>query len=161
MLLSGPFIGSRFEGVDTRGIPDCDEFPRQPESELGPRPIVSVREEELPSFDEVLEAASLRYSKNARELAGRDGRCHLRLHGRKGGDWSIEFQNGSMSIERGDCTGPEGRVDTWIETSTVDLERLVRGGADVAQVFYNGRVTIRGDMSLAMRLASLLVSLPR
>jgi putative sterol carrier protein len=153
-LLSGPFIGSRYAGIDTRDIPDCDEFPVQPESELGPRPIVAPHEEEIPSFDRFLEAASMRYSTGAREAAGRDGRCHLRLHGERGGDWSVEFQNGSMSVERRVRPG----ADTWIETSVEDLVRLVQGQADVAQVFYNGRVTVRGDMGLAMRLASLLVS---
>ena len=157
-LLSGPFIGSRLPHVDTRNVPrfaEFPEFPELPESERGPRAIEFDATREESRFGRVFAAAAHAFDPGRPEFAGRDGRCQLNVRG--AGTWCCEFNGGVLHVAR----APEASVpeaDAVLETSAEELVRVLGGHAAVAEVFHGGRVTVRGDMSLVMRLASVLMT---
>lgn len=73
------------------------------------------------------------------------------LTGEKGTDFHVDIKGGK-------CTAAEGRSDSPTTTFTADAQDyldLVAGKADGMSLFMQGKLSVDGDMGLAMRLQSL------
>jgi len=152
-LLSGPFIGSRYD-VWPVNAPDLPEFPRLPESELGPRPIGPVPDAVPPEARArvryALTEAVRRHAMAPAELDGVEGRLHLCAD--EAGEWTLELAGGRLRVR----PGLGGQADARLELPARDLEGLFRGEGSAVALFNAGRARLRGDLRLAMRLASFL-----
>lgn len=70
------------------------------------------------------------------------------LTGDGGGDWVLKIADGT-------CTVAEGRADSPTLTLTMDANEyvaLVLGRLDAMGAFASGKVKLKGDMMLAMKL---------
>ena len=109
-------------------------------------------------IERMLRAASRAYGSGRPEASGRDGRCHVNVHGEGGGAWCCEFVDGALAIGRALPEPSLSDADAVLETSSDQWTRVLAGTTDVAEAFHSGGVTVRGDMSLVMRLASVLAT---
>ncbi len=80
------------------------------------------------------------------------GVCKLHLTGPGGGCWTIDFGRSRQRIRAGDGDA----ADTLLATTMPDFLAVLRGGGDPVEMFYRGALTVRGDVSLAMRVTDLL-----
>ena len=74
-------------------------------------------------------------------------------------DGSVRFvieDEGAVRIDASGATADDGDADCTITASAETFQDLLAGELDPTAAFMSGRLTIDGDMGLAMRLGSLL-----
>ena len=71
--------------------------------------------------------------------------------GDDGGTWHAAIANGACTVSAGDHASP----GVTISASAVTWARIVAGTTDPQTAFLMGKVRVKGDMGLAMRLRSL------
>jgi putative sterol carrier protein len=74
-------------------------------------------------------------------------------------DGSVKFvieDEGSVRIDGGGASADDGEADCTLTASAETFQSLLDGDLDPTGAFMSGRLTVDGDMGLAMRLGSLL-----
>jgi putative sterol carrier protein len=71
-----------------------------------------------------------------------------------GGTWVVDIKNGVASVTDGAAANP----NMTVTTSGPDMLAIVNGDLNAVSAFMQGRVRIEGDMSLAMKLQTVLAS---
>jgi putative sterol carrier protein len=104
---------------------------------------------ELTTAKETLEALSR--SASAEKLKGMDATILFDLSGEGGGQWTVTIDDGRVDFEEGSPESPTVTVEAQAE----DLKALVKGELNPMAAFMQGRVKVRGDMSIAMQLQKL------
>jgi len=79
-----------------------------------------------------------------------DAVYQFNVTGDNGGNWTVDLRGSAVSA------GTHDGADCTIGITDEDLIALVQGETSGPQLFMGGRITIEGDMSLAMRLQSVL-----
>lgn len=74
------------------------------------------------------------------------------LTGEGGGKWTLKFENGKVEVNEGETASP----NMTLSMSAQDFVDLSNGTLNPMAAFMQGKLKISGDMSLAMRLQSLL-----
>jgi putative sterol carrier protein len=64
----------------------------------------------------------------------------------------IDARGGDATVSRDDVAG----ADCTLDVSAADLEQILAHELDPTAAFMNGRLRIKGDMGVAMQLASIL-----
>jgi hypothetical protein len=81
-------------------------------------------------------------------------RIRIRLSGEGGGDWRLDVGDGSARV------APEapgaGEPELTVSASAADWARLVRGALDAMAAFSAGKLSLQGDLTLALHLAEWL-----
>ncbi|KAF0303600.1 Non-specific lipid-transfer protein [Amphibalanus amphitrite] len=62
--------------------------------------------------------------------------------------WTVDVKNGNGSVE----FGTDKKADVTLTLSDVDLVDLMMGKLDAQKAFFQGKLKIKGNMGLAMRL---------
>ncbi len=161
-LLSGPFIGYRYDGADVASsLPAGLPFQSMPNSERagsGWRSPVAASEPATgdgrlgDTVREIFEhRLGQRMSAHPELALHRSGICQFTVSGEGGGTWCIDLSGDGGTVHPGE----HDRPDCVVEVGAEDFVALVNGAADPVELFYLGRLSIRGDVSLAMRMASL------
>lgn len=83
--------------------------------------------------------------------AGIDAKVQFHITGNQGGDWVATIRDQKLVVEQGVTTNP----NLAISADTQDIFNLVGGKLNPMQAFMQGKVQVKGDMGLAMRLASV------
>ena len=83
--------------------------------------------------------------------AGIDARIQFHITGAQGGDWVANIQNQKLVVEPGVTQNPS----LSISADTQDIFSLIGGRMNPMQAFMQGKVQVKGDMNLAMRLLSV------
>jgi putative sterol carrier protein len=104
---------------------------------------------EITTGREALEA--LAGSASAEKLKGMDATLLFDLSGEGGGQWTVTIDEGQVDFTEG---SPEPPTVT-VEASVQDLKALVTGELSPMAAFMQGRVKVKGDMSIAMQLQKL------
>ncbi len=79
---------------------------------------------------------------------------HLRLTGPDGGDLTITFERGRVSVRRGVPRPP----DATLVLATSTLRRLLAGQADVTSAQMMGQVRLDGDPTAVMVLGGIVTA---
>ncbi|MCB1426185.1 MAG: SCP2 sterol-binding domain-containing protein [Zhengella sp.] len=72
---------------------------------------------------------------------------------------SVKFDcgaDGVILIDGNTVTTTDGDADCTIKMSKSDFEDMLAGELDPTAAFMQGKITVEGDMSVAMQLSSLL-----
>ena len=85
------------------------------------------------------------------KAAGVDAKIQFHITGNQGGDWVATIQNQKLSVEPGTTPNP----NLTLSADTQDLLNLYSGKLNPMQAFMQGKVQIKGDMGLAMRLMDM------
>jgi putative sterol carrier protein len=75
------------------------------------------------------------------------------LSGPNGGTWIADFRMGTAGVRQGDEA-----AQCAISMTDNDFVAMVAGKFDPRMAFMSGRLTVTGDMSLAMKLGQVLMA---
>ncbi|XP_015674692.1 hydroxysteroid dehydrogenase-like protein 2 isoform X2 [Protobothrops mucrosquamatus] len=81
------------------------------------------------------------------------GVYQFELSGEEGGTWYIDLKNKGGSAGIGE---PPGKVDVIMNMSGSDFVKMFSGKLKPTMAFMSGKLTIRGDVGLAIRLEKLM-----
>ncbi len=86
-------------------------------------------------------------------VAGLDGKSFLMdLTGEGGGKWTLRVEGDRVLLEEGETAPP----DVTLTMEAQDFIRLSTGELNPVAAFMQGKIKIGGDMTLAMRLQTIL-----
>lgn len=88
-------------------------------------------------------------------LAGIEGVIQFDIHGPGGGVWNAAIRGGGLKVSR----GPAPKPDLSLQASTQDWLDLVSGKRSGQVLFMTGRLKVKGDIALAMKLQKLFQGL--
>ncbi|EWM22282.1 sterol carrier protein 2 [Nannochloropsis gaditana] len=69
------------------------------------------------------------------------------------GNWVLDLKGASPSLRIGDKDSP---VDVTLRVSDADFVQIVTGKLNSQQAFMKGKLKIKGNMGMAMKLESIL-----
>jgi putative sterol carrier protein len=104
---------------------------------------------DIASAREALE--SLSGSASVEKLKGVDATILFDLQGEGGGEWTVTIDDGQVDFTEGGTGAPTLTVEARAE----DLQALVKGELNPMAAFMQGRLKVKGDMSIAMQLQNL------
>ncbi|XP_077201428.1 hydroxysteroid dehydrogenase-like protein 2 [Paroedura picta] len=81
------------------------------------------------------------------------GVYQFELSGEEGGTWYIDLKNKGGSTGSGE---PPGKVDVIMSMSSSDFVKMFSGKLKPTMAFMSGKLTIKGDMALAIKLEKLM-----
>jgi len=85
------------------------------------------------------------------KAAGIDAKIQFHITGNQGGDWVATIHDNKLSVETGTTPNP----NLTLGADTQDIFNLIGGKLNPMQAFMQGKVQVKGDMGLAMRLLDL------
>jgi putative sterol carrier protein len=86
------------------------------------------------------------------QIEGLDAVILFNLSGEGGGTWTATIADGTIKVEEGETATP----GMTLSMDAKDLVALSKGELNAVAAFMQGRIKVTGDMSLAMRLQSIL-----
>src|SRR6266508_1255076 len=85
------------------------------------------------------------------KAAGISAKIQFHITGNQGGDWVATIQNQKLSVEPGTTPNP----NLTLGADTKDIFNVIGGKLNPMQAYMQGKVHIKGDMGLAMKLLGL------
>jgi putative sterol carrier protein len=98
---------------------------------------------------EIIEALPLAFQPD--QAKGMDATFQFELTGEGGGTWVAKIADGQ-------CTVTEGGIDhpsATIGMEAADYVAIAQGKLDMARAFMGGKIKVKGDMGLIMKLPDL------
>ena len=89
---------------------------------------------------------------NPQKVAGMNGIFQFDLSGENGGVWHVILADGDGSVAQGPAENP----GVTISMAADDFVALTEGKLDGTMAFMSGKLKVKGDMGLAMKLQTLL-----
>lgn len=77
--------------------------------------------------------------------------CQFELTGEEGGNWVLEIANQQCQVKEGVVAAP----DATISLAAADYVAMVKGELDVMRSFMKGRLKVKGNMGLVMKVLDL------
>jgi putative sterol carrier protein len=111
-----------------------------------------IQEDRAMAFTTPLEALKSISSADPAKFAGIDAVILFELTGDGGGKWTLTVSNEGASLEEGETTPPA----MTLSMSASDFVAMTNGELNPMAAFMQGKIKITGDMSLAMRLQTIL-----
>jgi len=100
---------------------------------------------------EIFKEMEKRVADNPSAIAGLNANFQFDLSGDDGGTWHVNVADGKAEFGEGATD-----ANVTILMSADDFKAMVNGELNATQAFMTGKLKIQGDMSLAMRLQSIL-----
>jgi putative sterol carrier protein len=82
---------------------------------------------------------------------GMDATIQFDLSGEGGGQWYVSIAGGRASVAKGKAPA----ANMTISTSAADYLEMIEGRLDPQMAFMGGRLSLGGDLSIAMRMQGL------
>ena len=89
---------------------------------------------------------------NPQKVAGMNGIFQFDLSGENGGVWHVTLADGDGHVAEGPAENP----CVTISMAADDFVALTEGKLDGTMAFMSGKLKVKGDMGLAMKLQTLL-----
>ena len=112
----------------------------------------AVEEEELSTPADKFAEIRARLEQNPQKLAGLTAVYQFELSGENGGTWHVDIKDGGGTLQEGPAANP----GVTILMAADDFVALTDGKLDGTMAFMSGKLKVRGDMGLAMKLQSLV-----
>jgi putative sterol carrier protein len=85
------------------------------------------------------------------KLKGMDATILFDISGKDAGVWTVEVHDGDVTVEEGEVGSPE----VTVQAASEDLIALIKGELNPMAAFMQGRLKVKGDMSMAMKMQKL------
>jgi putative sterol carrier protein len=82
---------------------------------------------------------------------GINATIQIKLSGEQGGNWYLDIHDQDCQLIQGEIESPS----LTLESDPQDFKDIVSGKLDPAKAFMSGRLKFRGNMLIAMKLASV------
>jgi len=89
---------------------------------------------------------------NKDKIAGMNATYQFDITGDNGGKWAVKLQDGTAEVTEGEVEDS----NITITATDEDWMKIVKGELAGQTAFLTGKLKIKGDMSLAMKLQNLL-----
>jgi putative sterol carrier protein len=103
----------------------------------------------MPTVKETFDAMASRF--RADKAAGVTATIQYEISGEAGGTWNAVIANGACKVSAGSAPSPT----LTVQMSGQDWLDMVSGKQSGQMLFMSGKLKLKGDMGLAMKLASL------
>lgn len=100
-------------------------------------------------FDNLVPEGLKKYPDKAREV---NAIYCFKVSGDGGGEWTVDCTANPPTIAKGD----QGKAQCTIEVSNEDFKTMLADPNAGMQLFFQGKLRIAGDPTLAMKLQSLI-----
>ena len=104
---------------------------------------------EANSIQEVMDFAVKSFQPE--KAAGIDAVIQFNISGEQGGDYFVTIRDKQLNMEPGVATKPR----LTLGANAQDIVNMFNGRMNPMQAYMQGKVQVRGDMGLAMRLADI------
>lgn len=104
------------------------------------------------TVQEAFDGIQQRMAENPAKLAGMNAVFQFDLTGEGGGQYNVTVKDGAGAINQGTAENP----NITITMSASDFLDMIAGKLNSTAAFMSGKLKIKGDMGLAMKLQSLL-----
>jgi putative sterol carrier protein len=101
---------------------------------------------------EQISALETSLRENPQKVAGMNGVFQFDLSGENGGTWHVVLADGDGHV----AEGPAETPGVTIAMAADDFVALTEGKLDGTMAFMSGKLKVKGDMGLAMKLQTLL-----
>ena len=91
---------------------------------------------------------------NPEKAAGTDAVIQYNIHGDDGGTWYFTIKDGTCSL----AAGPSENPDLTLEMSGKDWMDIVAGKTTGVKLLMFGKLKLKGDTGLAMKMRSMFSS---
>ncbi len=88
---------------------------------------------------------------NPETAKGINAKIQFDLSGEGGGQWVVNIADGAATVDSGTTPNP----NVTVSTSASDYLSIINGELNAMNAFMQGKVKIKGDMGLVMKLQSL------
>lgn len=88
---------------------------------------------------------------NKDKIAGMNSVFQFVITGDGGGEWNVTVANGGATVAEGKAATP----NITLTAATADWLNIISGKLNGQTAFLTGKLKIQGDMTLAMKLASV------
>ena len=85
-------------------------------------------------------------------VEGFDGILNFKITGDNGGDWSVEIRDKVLNVNEGGHEKP----DIQVTMKTPDFVNFINGKLNGQMAFMTGKLKVKGNMQLAMKLNKLI-----
>jgi putative sterol carrier protein len=106
----------------------------------------------MPTVKETFDAMQGRF--DAGKAAGTNATVQYDISGEGGGTWHAVISNGTCTVSEGPATNPT----LTLQMSAQDWLDMTAGKQSGQMLFMSGKLKLKGDMGLAMKLPSLFKS---
>jgi len=103
----------------------------------------------MPTVKESFEAMPGRF--RADKAAGTSAVIQYDISGEGGGTWSAVIKDGACTVSQGAAASP----NLTLQISAQDWVDMLTGKASGQMLFMSGKLKVKGDMGLAMKLGSM------
>ena len=103
----------------------------------------------MPTVEEVFAAMPASFQKDA--AAGMNAVYQYDITGDGGGKWYSAIKEGELEVVKGEHENP----NITLTMADEDYLAMIAGNLDGQAAFMTGKLKIKGDMSLAMKLGSI------
>ena len=104
----------------------------------------------MPSFTDVKDIFENMCTQFQADKAQNDNATiQFEITGENGGKWWAQVQNGTCNVAAGDAPAP---ADMTLTASTEDYLDMINGVLKPMDAFMKGKVRVKGNMTLAMKL---------
>lgn len=86
----------------------------------------------------------------AEKAEGMEAVIQYELSGDEGGQWVVKIENGACTVEEGTIDNPK----MTLTADAQDYKDVVLGKQNAMQSFMQGKLKLKGDLNLAMKLTS-------
>jgi len=106
----------------------------------------------LSTVKELFDSIKAKVDANPAKVASLNASYQFELTGEGGGIYHASFQGGSYDIGEGPVANP----GCTVTMSTSDFMAMVSGKLNPTAAFMSGKLKLKGDMGLAMKLQTLI-----
>lgn len=106
----------------------------------------------MPTVREIFGALRDRIAANPAKIASLNAAYQFELSGDGGGTFHAVFQDGAADVGEGAVANP----GCTVIMSAADFQDMVAGTINPTAAFMGGKLKLKGDMGLAMRLQSVI-----
>jgi len=103
----------------------------------------------MPTVKETFDAMTSRFK--ADKAAGTNATIQYDISGDGGGTWHAVIKDGACAVDQGPATSP----NLTLQMSAQDWLDMTAGKQSGQMLFMSGKLKLKGDMGLAMKLGSL------
>jgi putative sterol carrier protein len=98
---------------------------------------------------EIIEALPLAFQPD--KAKGMDATFQFELTGEGGGTWVAKIADGQCTVTEGGIDNPSATISM----EAADYVAIAQGKLDMARAFMSGKIKVKGDMGLVMKLPTL------